>query len=225
MKTIWKLAIISLLVAGKLESQEHMPPDVSLRIGGRSVEGSGELRAMPDAAAMKAGPDRNPADLALISESKQRIEIHGSGLFAGAADRPLRLQYEQRSGEDAHRVFVALLPLSDAEPAHLVYLNQGDRAPIERELLPGLTLTQVDEPGGAPDVNGGAARRTWLTVEVNGSKPAVSLEGGETRMISYGGASYRLHVYRSLRRDPGTNPNVPFEGERYLLSAVLTPVQ
>ena len=225
MKTIWKLAIISLLVAGNLESQEQMPPDVSLLIDGRSVEGSGELRAMPDAAAMKVGPDRNPADLALISESKQRIEIRGSGVFAGAVDGPLRLRYEQRSAEDTHRVFVALLPLSDAEPVHVVFLNQGDRAPIRSEILPGLILTQIDEPGGAPDVNGGAARRTWLTVEVTGAESPMSLEGGETRTISYRGASYRLHVYRSLRRDPGTNPRLPFEGERYLLSAVLTPVQ
>ena len=72
-------------------------------------------------------------------------------------------------------------------------------------------------------MNGASARRTWLTVEVQGVQPAVKLEGGETRTISYRGASYQLHVYRSLRRDPGTNPQLPFEGEQYLLTATLTP--
>lgn len=231
------------LSAATLESQsartagrEEDPPAVFLRIEGRRAAGSGELRVVPDPGAMKASPDRKTPDLVLVSEKRQRIEIRGSGALVGAAGlmerlggkvpaQPpvLRLQYEQRIEPDGRRVFFALLPLYEKEPALLVHLDLGGEEPIRKEILPGLILAQRDEPGTKPDIAGAAARRTWLTVQVRGSEPSMTLEGGETRTISYRGASYRLHVYRSLRRDPGTNPRLPFEGEKYLLTATLTP--
>ncbi|HSK77583.1 MAG TPA: hypothetical protein VLQ45_14120 [Thermoanaerobaculia bacterium] len=237
MKAISTLVIIAglalgcLSTAGHLESQtaragarEEDPPAVLLRIEGRRAAGSGELRVVPDPAGLK---DARTQNLALLTENRQRIEILGGGPLVDARPQPegpvLRLRYEQRIEPDGRRVFLALLPLSEKEPALLVHLDLGGEEPIRKEILPGLILAQKDEPGAEPDVNGAAARRTWLAVEVQGSEPSLTLEGGETRMISYRGASYRLHVYRSLRRDPGTDPRLPFEGERYLLTATLTP--
>jgi len=236
MRTISTLMItaalgLGCLPAGSLESQtaqagkrEETPPAVRLRIDGRDARGSGELQVSADPAAK--GPD-----LTLVSEKQQRAEIRGSGpLLASAGVRErlsqqtLRLRYEQRVEPGGTRVFVALVPLSDQGPALLVHLDLGGRQPVRQEILPGLTLSQRDEPDAKPDVDGAAARRTWLAVEVNGAEPSMTLEGGETATISYRGAAYRLHVYRSLRRDPGTNPQLPFEGERYMLTATLTPV-
>jgi hypothetical protein len=232
--------LLGCLSAGTLESQsaktatrEEVPPAVFVRIDGRRAAGSGELRVSPDQASLKVTADRKTPALVFVSDKRQRVELRGSGALAGAAGlvqrlggaQPalLRLQYEQRIEPDARRVFVALLPLSEREPALLVHLDLGGNEPIRKEILPGLILSQRDEPGNKPDVDGSAARRTWLSVEVKGSEPAMTLEGGDTRTLSYRGASYRLHVYRSLRRDPGNDPKLPFEGERYLLTATLTP--
>jgi hypothetical protein len=220
---------LSCLPAGNLQSQsarigerEQTPPVVTLRIGGRRAVGTGELRVTPDAA---ASVQTRTAHLTLLSEDRQRVEVRGLGtLMKTATSRTLRLRYQQRIEPDGRRVFLALLPPSDQEPAVLVHLDWGAGRLIRKEILPGLFLVQRDEPGSHPDVAGAAARRTWLSVEVQGLETALTLEGGETRTITHRGASYRLHVYRSLRRDPGTNPQLPFEGERYLLSATLTPL-
>ncbi|HEX6862857.1 MAG TPA: hypothetical protein VF414_08585 [Thermoanaerobaculia bacterium] len=210
--------------AGAREAREEDPPAVLLRIEGRRAAGSGELRVAPDPAGLK---DAKTQNLALRADNRQRIEILGGAPLVKAVpptDGPaLRLRYEQRIRPDGRRVYLALLPLAEREPALLVHLDLGGDEPIRKEILPGLILAQKDEPGASPDVNGGAARRTWLTVVVQGSEPSMTIEGGETRTISYRGANYRLHVYRSLRRDPGKNPKLPFEGERYLLTATLTP--
>lgn len=236
MKTISNLVLaaglaLSCLPAGHLESQSvriggraDTPPAVTLRIGGRRATGSGELRVGPDTASIKT----HGAHLMLLSEGKQPVEIRGLGPLmsaarAAAARSPLRLRYQQRIGEDGRRLFLALLPPSEREPAVLVHLDWGADAPVRKELLPGLFLVQRDEPRSTPDIDGAAARRTWLTVEVQGAEPGITLEGGEIRTISHRGTAYRLHVYRSLRRDPGTDPRLPFEGERYLLTATLTP--
>lgn len=209
-----------------VRAREEQPPPLIVRIDGRRVTGSGDLRVAPAPAALKGR-----ADLMFLSDKQQRIEIRGTGALLPAtfaerlgvpAQPSLRLRYEQRIGPDARRVFIALTSLTDRQPALLVHLDLGGKEPIRKEILPGLTLAQRDEPRSTPDVKGASARRTWLTVEVLGAEPAVKLEGGETRTISFRGASYQLHVYRSLRRDPGTNPRLPFEGEQYLLTATLT---
>lgn len=237
MKTILSTLVFAgltlgcLSTAGPLESQavrdgarEEDPPAVLLRIEGRRVAGAGELRVTPDPEGLKDGTTRN---LALLSENRQRIEILGGGPLVSSVPLPegpaLRLRYEQRIGPEGRRVYLALLPHSEKEPALLVHLDLSGEEPIRKEILPGLILAQKDEPGTKPDVHGAAARRTWLTVELQGSEAPATLEGGETRTISYRGANYQLHVYRSLRRDPGTDPKLPFEGERYLLTATLTP--
>lgn len=215
--------MLSCLAGGNLESQaargrEENPPVVVLSIDGRTAAGSGELRVSLGAA--------EKSNLVLVSAERQRVRIRGAAALLRTAATPqstYRLQYEQRIREDGRRVYLALLPLAERAPANLVHLDWGSNKPVRREILPGLTLSQRDERDSKPDVAGGSALRTWLTVEVTGSEPPVTLEGGETKTISYRGVAYRLHVYRSLRRDPGTNPRLPFEGERYLLTATLTP--
>lgn len=217
----------------RVRDREETPPSVLLRIDGRRVTGAGELRVTLDTNAMAPRDDRKPPDLVLISEKKQRIELRGSGpLLAstglltrlrGIAEPQFRLQYEQRIEPDARRVFVALLPIGKNAPALLVHVDLGGNDPIRKEILPGLVLAQQDEPQAKPDVSGAAALRTWLAVDVGGLDQRLRLQGGETRAIAYRGATYRLHVYRSLRRDPGTDRQLPFEGEHYLLTATLTP--
>lgn len=230
------------LSTASLESQvvrtaarEENPPVLFLRIGDRLATGTGELRVAPDAERLKLRTDGKTRDLLLLTDKQQHVEIRSGALLSGAAgvvkrlgiesstQPALRLLYEQRLDEDGRRFFLAIRPLNDKDPALLVHLDLGGEEPIQKEILPGLTLSQKDEPPGTPDVNGGAARRTWLTVDVQGAGPEVTLEGGDTRTITYRGAPYLLHVYRSLRRDPGTNPRLPFEGEKYLLTATLTP--
>jgi len=208
-----------------LHAQEEEPPALYLRIDGQTVTGSGELRGT-------AQKNLSSNDLVLVSE-KQRIELRGSGALDGVAGlmRPgkgglppaLLLRYEQRVGPDRQRLVFTLEPEDKPEAPLLVHLDLGGLEPVRQELLPGLTLAQLDEPHPIPDVIGAASRRTWLTVEVSGGDKDMLLEGGQTATISYRGASYELHIYRSLRRDPGTDPRLPFEGEKYLLSATLTP--
>ncbi|HKV06954.1 MAG TPA: hypothetical protein VJ725_02375 [Thermoanaerobaculia bacterium] len=225
------LSLGCLSTAGPLESQavragagEEDPPAVLLRIEGRRAAGSGELRVAPDPAGLKEARTQN---LAFRADNRQRVEILGGAPLIKAVPQThgpaLRLRYEQRIEPDGRRVYLALLPLAEKEPALLVHLDLGGDEPIRKEILPGLILSQKDEPGTSPDVKGGAAQRTWLAVVVQGSEPSVTLEGGETRTISYRGTKYQLHVYRSLRRDRGANSKLPFEGERYLLTATLTP--
>jgi len=218
--------LLSCLSGGNMESQiarkrEENPPVVTLSIDGHRATGSGELRVSLEATPRTTSA-RKSANLILSSPERKRVEIRGgAALLATAAPSTYRLQYEQQLRPSGRRVFLALLPLTERAPATLVHLDWGSDQPIRREILPGLILSQRDERG-TPDINGASARRTWLTVEVRGSEPSVTLEGGETRTITYRGTTYRLHVYRSLRRDPGTDEQLPFEGERYLLTATVT---
>jgi len=220
-------------------AREEAPPAITVRIDGRRAAGAGELRVAPDMATLGTLERGKAADLVLYA-GKQRIELRGSGTLARTTgltrrlratipmspnaltvpEPALRLRYEQRIEPDGRRVFVSLFPLAEQDRALLVHVDLGGPEPIRKEILPGLFLTQRDEPGRRPDVNGAAARRTWLKVEIQDFQ----LDGGQTRTITYRGASYQLHVYRSLRRDAGTDPTLPFEGEKYLLSATLTPL-
>lgn len=219
--------LLSCLHGGDLESQiartrEENPPVVTLSIDGHRAVGSGDLRVSLEATPRMTA--KKSASVVLASPERKRVEIRGgAALLRTASPSSYRLRYEQQIRPAGRRVYIALLPLTERAPATLIHLDWASEQPVRREILPGLTLSQRDERGTKPDVNGASARRTWLTVDVQGSEPAVTLEGGETKTISYRGASYRLHVYRSLRRDPGTNPQLPFEGERYLLTATLTP--
>ena len=208
-----------------LNAQEEQPPALYLRIDGQTVTGSGELR-------VTAQEDLSSNDLVMVSE-KRRIELRGSSALDGVAGlmrlakdgvRPaLLLRYEQRVEPDRQRLVFTLQPEGKPEAPLLVHLDIGGPEPVRQEILPGLIMAQLDEPNPVPDVIGAAAQRTWLTVEVSGGDKDLLLEGGQTATISYHGAAYELHIYRSLRRDPGTNPRLPFEGEKYLLSATLTP--
>lgn len=212
-------------------AREEVPPAVTLRIDGRRASGSGELQVAPDSARAEIPEgEQGRADLALVSDRGQRIEIEEIGRAADPATLAQwlaespggLLRYEQRIRPDGRQVFLALLPGSGRGPAVLAHLDFGGGEPVRRELLPGLVLEQRDLPDARPDVVGAAARRTWLPVEVHGSSGSWTLQGGETGTISHQATTYRLHVYRSLRRSPGTDPRLPFEGERYLLTATLT---
>ncbi len=217
MRTSIFVVVFGLLLSSA-RGREETPPVVTLSIDGHRAAGAGELRVSLEATARKS------ANVILASQDRKRVEIRGGAvLLREAAPSSYRLRYEQQIRPAGRRVFIALLPLTERAPATLIHLDWGSDEPVRREILPGLTLSQRDERRAEPDVNGAAASRTWLTVEVQGAEPAATLEGGETKTISYRGASYRLHVYRSLRRDPGTDPQLPFEGERYLLTATLTP--
>ncbi len=218
MKTISTLAIPTALILGCLsvESQTvlnrrgQVPPAVVVRINGKTATGAGEMRVTPAVEAK---------NLVMVdAERRQRVEIRGLAPLMPriARGQSMLLRYEQHIAPDGRRVYVALLP-------HIVHLDWGDRVPVRKEILPELVLSQRDEPGAKPDVTAETVRETWLTVVVEGADEDVTLEGGETRTITVRGAPYRLRVYRSLRRDPGTNPRYPFEGERYLLTATLTP--
>src|SRR5689334_1762190 len=121
----------SLSTAGPLESQtaragarEEDPPAVLLRIEGRRAAGSGELQVAPDPAGLK---DARTQNLALVADNRQRIEILGGAPLVSASPQPegppLRLRYEQRIAPDGRRVYLALLPLAEREPALLVHLD------------------------------------------------------------------------------------------------------
>ena len=227
----------------KKMSEEATPPALVLRIDNRMASGDAVVPVELDEEVplQKWGIKKGARDITFHSSDGKIIEIWGSGnlelpsgLFEDTnrtsltklnksysrGEDSMILAYNQYSTPSGDRSEIVLLPKS-RDSIILAYLNTTGDNPINREILEGFMIRQRVIPNAEPDVEGASANRYWLPVDVVTADGVWKLTGNSTAMITHKGNCYQINVYRSLRRTPGTDLQLPFEGEPFNFSATL----
>jgi len=226
--------------------KEETPPTVILVIGDANAAGASDLAVTPDWEQMQEERDTldTSPDLALRTEEGEAVLLWGSGDLVDPFELleqmrgleayhdyqdiehpPYRLQlrYEQAISPAGRQVSVALEPEGEGSVL-LAHLDISADGLIRREILPGFSVAQVVVDNAEPNVVGASSIRYWLPVEIATSDGQWSMDGGQSQNVTHDGTTYDVHVYRSLRGGPGTDPNIAFEGAGYILSLTLVSV-
>lgn len=140
----------------------------------------------------------------------------------GGTGSTMRLRFEQALEAGLKRFELLLQPLDRDSIIYGHFHKAGDAA-MSHDVVPGFRFGQQVVAGALPDVEGASARRFFLPVKITTADGAWNVQGNSETLVTHRGARYLVQVHRSVRREPGTDANLPFEGARFNLSATITP--